>query len=69
METVVVLTRLGWIVPRVVAIAMSAVWLFGLGWMGPRVLRNGQYCNTVRIGYLLGVFGFFVVSVAAALTL
>lgn len=69
MENIIVLTRLSWIVPRIAAILLSVVWLYGLGWMGPRVLRPGNYCLTIRLGYVLGVLGFAGVAVAAALTL
>ena len=69
MESVVRLTPLSWIAPRIAVIAMSLVYLYILGWLGPRMVRPGRYSTAVRLGYALGVVGFAAVGLLAAWTL
>lgn len=69
METVVRLTPLSWIVPRLLVIALSLAWLFVMGWKGPEIMRPGNYCIEVKIGYVLGIVGFAAAGLAAGLTL
>lgn len=69
LSATVEIVRLGYLLPRAVAVVLLTVYMYVLGWIGRRVLRSRRYDPVTRSMYILSVPLCVFGALYAALTL